>query len=647
MMHWGRLTIIDSVVGSVLVGPSMVAAISLLRPKNKGMNNKNSICQPRNTRSTATISCKAHDETWTKLLASPQPERASPPIRDDRSPISNSDTNNSDPRTIGSYTPQWTGECGPHCRPACLTLLLDLDRLDYARQLKCRSNQLCHCHFEPCNNGRGHCTGPDKDRLFRNYPKCYLEDATCIGPTAFDDTVAMMGQKAEELRISHCTTIPEGELYDRFRDWHLVTPIHTSCQDGDSCFHGDRKIYFEYCNVVEEDPSCLSCNHRRHCPRDCAKTVQPFRSGWTHFVVAASIPYPVGVNNRCDNLLRWEDQTATACFMQRVDLYYPETEMDYGTACPHCHECPLISLGDRLGALEVVGFGHSIKKPCESCDDPITKASITTGAKAASIDCEELQLCDPSFQCGTGEYFDFIGFTSNKCSFCQSDVSWVTTPGTPYPTDENTQDDADDLGDQNTNTQPWEQNKSDFDDQTPIPAKPSLDLEVSHNEDDRKSASNRHSISATQLAIPIAFAVISMLGMIYRGRRQRNLVSTGQSIDERKPYPDPQSDLMTISDNTILDEPSMDRHDNIIGNILDVVPEEAESRDDEDVDHNNEVAICSDSRVPTWIRKGQLVDKLDESSLVDFQGAMLMESETKEIETQLVAGKSRFDSLLG
>ena len=328
--------------------------------------------------------CKLEDETWLDISAE-----------------------------VSFHRRELTQECGPNCRPSCVTLMLDLDKLSYEQDLICSSDELCRCEHQKCSE----CSDKQKLSLFEEYPKCYLEDSDCLGATVFDDTFAYLQSKTSKTlpeMEDRCTFIPEDDLYCRFKDWNIVTPMKTDCLDNE-CFAHDRKIFFEYCNVVEEDPYCDRCNGER-CARECPKLVEPFPPGWTNFVVTASIPYELSVNDKCDQVLDWEDKTETACFMQRIDIYYPLLDETCEQGCPNCHDCPLLSLGDKFGPLEVVGFGHAIDTPCAPCDKVDTK----TCDRDDLLSCRDLLTCEKSVDCQTGESLGLPSFLENECSFCNA-----------------------------------------------------------------------------------------------------------------------------------------------------------------------------------------------------------------------------------
>jgi hypothetical protein len=167
-------------------------------------------------------------------------------------------------------------------------------------------------------------------------------------------------------------------FYQRFHGWKVASPMIVNGEDcrsnpndttANSCFGSDsKKLYFEYCNVVEEDYlTCNTCGtftstqQNQTCTTantqhpDCSKIIRPFPSGWTTFVVSASIPYKSdpkdedSTNTCSKDTVPFADVTGSVCFMQRVELFYPEL-------CPQCHACPHIRLGDTFGPLEVVGL---------------------------------------------------------------------------------------------------------------------------------------------------------------------------------------------------------------------------------------------------------------------------------------------------
>ena len=319
-----------------------------------------------------------------------------------------------------------TGECGPNCRPSCVTLMLDLDKLDYREDLTCEADNLCLCEFEKCSK----CTDEDQ-----SHPKCHLEHADCLGATVYDDTVSYteyLLSVQPEISLpkqDKCTSIPDDDLYCRFQDWKIVKPIEdfNNCKD-EWCVESPRKIYWEYCNIVEEDPNCdqkdinNDCKDKK-CGKACEKITEPFPPGWTTFVVSASFPYETVLNEKCDKHLEYEDITNSACFLQRVEIYYPEENEDCSLGCPHCHECPLLNLGDKFGSLEVVGFGHCLdddntnkeEHVCAACDRQDRKKC----QEGCELDCDDLFSCHESIDCYSGNELGFP-FFPDQCTFCNS-----------------------------------------------------------------------------------------------------------------------------------------------------------------------------------------------------------------------------------
>lgn len=157
-------------------------------------------------------------------------------------------------KEIKFYERPLSGECGPHCRPSCVTLMLDLDDFFPDRDLICNENDLCHCTHKKLYS----CGEERLENLFDEFPKCYLEDADCLGPTVFDDNVAyaeMQSADIQNLNLQHCKNIPDDPLFCRFQEWDIVTPIERySCEDGEypECLDRETKIYWEFCNIVEE-----------------------------------------------------------------------------------------------------------------------------------------------------------------------------------------------------------------------------------------------------------------------------------------------------------------------------------------------------------------------------------------------------------
>ena len=318
-----------------------------------------------------------------------------------------------------------SGECGPDCRPSCITLMLDLDKFDYATDLTCQTDQLCQCEFEKCSDD---CTQQQKDLLFEEHPKCYLEHADCLGATVYDDTATFVEQMLESgtaPSLDKCSCIPDNELYYRFQDWKMIKPIKEfTCTH--NCVNKDRKIYWEYCNIIEEDTKCDQEDTKNECVdnkcgKNCNRVTEPFPPGFTTFTVSASIPYSTGVNDKCDEELEYEDATDTACFLQRIDIYYPADDDDCSIGCPHCHDCPMISLGDKFGPLEVVGFGHSVddyknwknEHVCAACD----RMDMKYFERDFTLDCEDLFSCHMSVDCYTGDSLELPSFRRD-CTFC-------------------------------------------------------------------------------------------------------------------------------------------------------------------------------------------------------------------------------------
>ena len=149
------------------------------------------------------------------------------------------------------------------------------------------------------------------------------------------------------------------------------------------------------------------------------KIMEPFPPGWTTFVVSAPIPYQtLGVNQRCDETLTYD--SGSVCFLERVEFYYPEGDNKCDVGCPHCHDCPLLKLGDRFGPLEVVGFGHESlfrdkndNFACASCDKQVSKSCDR------QRDCKDWDWfhCDEMTDCKTGEPLGLPSFYKNECSF--------------------------------------------------------------------------------------------------------------------------------------------------------------------------------------------------------------------------------------
>lgn len=332
-----------------------------------------------------------------------------------------------------------TGICGPDCRPSCVTLLLDLDKLDYEEDLVCKADELCQCEFKKSRE----CQAVELEGLFDMYPKCYLEEADCLGPTVYDDTVHFtqrLGVLAglELPPMDRCTSIPDGELYCRFQDWKMIHPLtEYTCTDED-CVNPESKIYFEYCNIVYEDPTCDNdCDGNKKCGKKCKKIVEPFPPGWTTFVVSAPIAFPRSLDTECSKTLQYQDQTGQACFLERVEMYYPELDEECSKGCPHCHNCPLLELGDTFGPLEVVGFGHRLdpdnnnkdhEQECAACD----KQSNVECSPERELDCEDLFSCHRAVDCETGSSLGLPPF-QDECTFQGAATSMAAQD---EPTDE-------------------------------------------------------------------------------------------------------------------------------------------------------------------------------------------------------------------
>lgn len=339
---------------------------------------------------------------------------------------------------ITYYDRPLSKECGPHCRPSCVTLMLDLDQFDQYNDPTCRAGELCQCSHQK----QFQCGEERLENLFDEYPKCYLETADCLGPTFFDDVIAhaeWQDGQIKDLNIEHCTHIPDDELYCRFQEWDLVTPIEKySCEEDmyPECLNRERKLYWEYCHIVEEDPFCdvdESCDGNR-CGKHCDKRTEPFPNGWTTFTVTGSVNVdPLGLidseipdsNDHCNERLPLAVDSKAACFMQRVEFYFPADDEGCGIGCPNCHECPLLNLGDKFGPLEVVGFGHSLHgeeedHTCSSCDQAHEKHC----EKGCELDCDDLfeWKCEESVDCHTGQEIGFLNFENNQCSWGVKDI---------------------------------------------------------------------------------------------------------------------------------------------------------------------------------------------------------------------------------
>lgn len=166
--------------------------------------------------------------------------------------------------------------------------------------------------------------------------------------------------------------------------------------------------------------------------------MEPFGTGWTSFTLVTDIPIdPNGVLGRMSNQVCNEEvpmakESGSACFMQRVEFYFPPDDEGCQVGCPNCHECPLLGLGDKFGPLEVVGFGHCIQRlnevhTCNSCDSPAYKSC----EKNCELDCDDLfsWSCESAVDCHTEEELGLLKFEENKCSWAVHDVEDSDRPG--------------------------------------------------------------------------------------------------------------------------------------------------------------------------------------------------------------------------
>ena len=344
------------------------------------------------------------------------------------------------------------GECGPHCRPSCITLQLNLNQFqqNYDDMILCPSKQETNDCLDSYSS-RNKCIHTKRQPqptcntslLYDQYPACYLEEAKCFGPSLYDDIVAVYERRwntsVEGIpTMEHCTTLPKANpLHERFHDWPIVTPMNVHCDDYanvTSCFNtrNNNMIYFEYCNIIEEDyDSCHACSasdknqENGKCNDDCSKIIQPFPSGWTTFVVSASIPYNYTNNSNspdhndastsCRQNIPYANETGVACFAQRIEIYYPEH-------CPHCHDCPYnVGLGDMFGPLEVIGFGHAWsdeqQQPPPQVCAPCNIASKVRTSANISLSCSQIQQCHKSVDCSRGTALGIPSYINNQCSF--------------------------------------------------------------------------------------------------------------------------------------------------------------------------------------------------------------------------------------
>jgi hypothetical protein len=392
--------------------------------------------------------------------------------------------------TTTKNTTSTTSTCGPNCRPSCLTLKLDLKKKSSILSRPTSSTVPSSCADSaaaaagPCRHTKNQQSSSLCDSSSPN-TSCQLENAKCVGPIVYEDTISWLTQQLLEEQEKQfndttsgtgssrssitdqlppsCSYIPHStssRRLDRFRGWPVVLPMTVHCDDDDNdnskCFRrddddDDEIYYFEFCHVLHEDPLCdLSCDDPEaaeatataasRCDTNstttpvCAQHVAPFADGWTSFVVSAplmDIPSSSGDdadgNNRRNSTVRTSSggvtsPSSSSCWMQRIDLYFPPD-------CPHCHACPLLSLADHLGELEIVGFGHSIDQPCAPCDITVATKAGTTGSSAAVLDCLMLQQCQHLGDCETGETIGLPPFVANHCSWSVTENDLVYEDG--------------------------------------------------------------------------------------------------------------------------------------------------------------------------------------------------------------------------
>ena len=302
---------------------------------------------------------------------------------------------NSDGASKWTTARNLTGECGPHCRPSCITFMLNL-------------NNLLQNHPPVCLHSANSCGYHRNSRCNQTVaPTCELEHANCFGPALFDDKVSHLVEHHQQLFDHHerCNTFPMGDDGDRFRGWPMATPMYplstNSCNIGSN--NSDR-LFFKFCNVVGEDcePYTTSGEDLEH---SCSKRVEPFVDGWTTFIVSASIPFR-GPVRHCMETVKLPLTSGSLCWAERVSIYYPQ-------GCPHCHTCPNIGLGDRFGPLEVVALGSKGSDPCSSCDSNEQRSD-------EGFTCQALDQCRNSADCESAASLGVPLFTENNHSFTRT-----------------------------------------------------------------------------------------------------------------------------------------------------------------------------------------------------------------------------------
>lgn len=399
---------------------------------------------------------------------------------------------------------KFTKECGPHCRPSCITLMLDLDRLLEKHPPMCQTSSNS-CHYNPnfpCN----------PTELFWNHPPCAYEQASCLGPIVSDDKISHLFGDHQALfgYNERCNTFL-GDDRARFHGWPVVTPLSPS----PSCLGSNtHRLFFKFCNTVGE--RCNDdCRDTSSCAQGtmCHKLVEPFADGWTTFVVSASVPFHGEEVHCMDSEL--PPTSGSICWAERVSIYYPR-------GCPHCHTCPNIGLGDRFGPLEVVGLGATGDHPCSACDN----------LEARSDDyfsCDTLSQCRWIKDCGTGELLGVPDFVENGYSY--SNIFPTAPSGNHVVLDEPLFGEAGRIEDSNDEG-------FQFDD--------SASVQVTTKGNDTESPAVRGSIASEMIITsPIGFAMVIVAALLVfrrfscsqkRKRRTEEIVyvdsAEGEAIEE-------------------------------------------------------------------------------------------------------------------
>uniref|UniRef100_A0A7S2XK16 Uncharacterized protein n=1 Tax=Attheya septentrionalis TaxID=420275 RepID=A0A7S2XK16_9STRA len=293
------------------------------------------------------------------------------------------------------------GGCHQTCRPHCITLKLDVSHVN--NHLKCDGKDFCNCEKTKCAE---ECTP-----LQEEHELCSLEEASCLGPTMYDNVLFPV--LSDQIKGMQCSNIPSDNGLCRFKDFPLVLPKEiVNCEN---CDAEEDYVYFEYCNVIKEEHSDSSnrCNDKDCDSKYTNKVTEPFNDGWTIFTVSAPLTNYKGAT--CNQ----DQSNADPCFLQRIEIYYPEKEpcdtnagldnFDNGGSCPcekkgcpNCHACPLIEVGDTFGPLEVVGFGSCNKNQCQSCDQ-----QGTIPCEGCNFDCNHMvETC----------YMDKLNFEDLSCT---------------------------------------------------------------------------------------------------------------------------------------------------------------------------------------------------------------------------------------